>query len=310
MKNTNIDSLEKFFNNVELYTRLDFNIYDIDKNVSHFNQDELSRFINVLGVNGERITSLCKECKMNYPFDYEISGDIIGVHPNRFVGFKITTFSFVNFTNRGYYEYEQAFPTDTIIEDNTSCFEYTFRCTNEPKKHIYKMFVLIIKSGATFSITKIGQYPSMIDIHGFDFDNYKKQLNSFEAYEDFKKAELCVSDGFSAGAYTYLRRVFEKMLNRYCLGVNLGDDSTQSKIKACKGKFDERIHSLLPRLYRILSEGIHSLSDTESKNYYDYLKIIIVMQLEYIKENDDKENQSKSLDKKLNEIIKSMGDNK
>lgn len=303
MKNKEIDSLEKFFNDVELYTRLDFDIYDIDKGVSHFNQDELYRFLNVLGLRGKRITSYCKECKMNYPFDYGIDGDCVLVPPSSFVGFRLTSVHAVKFSSRTFTDADSAFPTTAIVGDFSSYFEYTFKCTNNPEHHVYKMFILVRKKNNSFSIMKMGQYPSMIDIHGFDFDLYSKQLESLNAYDDFKKAELCISDGFSAGAYTYLRRVFEKMLNKYCEGMSLSDNFTETKIKSCKGKFDERIHPLLPRLYKILSEGIHSLDDIESKNYYDYLKIIIVMQLEFLKENDDKDSQTKSLDKKLNEII-------
>lgn len=303
MKNTNIDSLEKFFNNVELYTRLDFDIYDIDKDVSHFNQDELIRFLNVLGLKGKKITSYCKECKMNFPFDYEIDGSRVYFVQSNFVGFRLTSIHNVRFSSKAFDGVDAAFPTSEIVGDFSAYFEYVFKCTNNPEHHVYKMFILIRKKKSAFSIMKIGQYPSMIDIHGFDFDGYSKQLEALNAYDDFKKAELCISDGFSAGAYTYLRRVFEKMLNKYCENINLPDNFTETKIKACKCRFDERIHPLLPRLYKILSEGIHSLDDVESKNYYDYLKIIIVMQLEFLKENDDKESQTKTLDKKLNEII-------
>lgn len=308
MKNKEINSLEKLFNNIELYTKLDFDVYDVDNSVSHFNQEELGRFLNVLGLSEKRIKSYCKECKMNFPFDYKVSGNLVGTVQGKCVGLSLTSAHEVNLTSRTFSGADSAFPTYAIIEDYSAYFEYTFRCTNEPEHHVYKMFVLVRKTKKTFSIMKIGQYPSMIDIHGFDFDNYTKQLKTLNAYEDFKKAELCISDGFSAGAYTYLRRVFEKMLNKYSEGIELKDDYSETKIKACKGKFDERIHPLLPRLYKILSKGIHSLNDDESKNYYDYLKIIIVMQLEYIKENDDNDSQTKMLDQKLNDIISKIGD--
>ncbi|MBO4666575.1 MAG: hypothetical protein J5666_00405 [Bacilli bacterium] len=309
MKNLNIDSLEKLFNDVELYNRLDFDVYKIDAGACCFDVSELRRFLNVLGFKEKRITTRCKECKMNYPFDINVFGNYISFQMVRFTGLFLTDSCHINLTNKSInFNINTKFAEKDIIEDDYFYFEYLFKCTNEPDYHKYKMYVLVIKKGATLSIMKIGQYPSMIDVHGFDFDCYKKQLDSFGAYSDFKKAYLCIGDGFSAGAYTYLRRVFEKMLNKYCEGVSLKDNYTETKIKACKNSFDQRIHKLLPRLYKILSKGIHELDDSESQNYFEYLRIIITMQLEFVKENDDKDSQTKMLDDKLNDIISKIGD--
>lgn len=309
MKNQNIDSLEKLFNNVELYSRLDFEIYKNEGDKSSFSEDEIFRFLKALGVNENRITSFCNECKMNFPFEITVKGNEIIYGPAYHAGLRLTKNYAVDLENgKINFRFDASFNTKDIIDDDVFYFEYLFKCTNEPDYHKYKMFVLVAKKGNIFSITKIGQYPSMIDIHGFDFDQYKKQLKTFDSYNDFKRAELCISDGFSAGAYTYLRRVFEKMLNKYCIGATLEDNHTETKIKACKSSFDPRVHKLLPRLYKILSKGIHELDDDESQDYYEYLRIIIVMQLEFVKENDNKEAQTEMLDKKLNEIISKIGD--
>ena len=246
---------------------------------------------------------------MHYPFEIKVQGNGIGSNINYFTGLRFTKKCTVNLDSGNInFGVGVTFGKEDIIDDDVFYLEYLFKCTNEPDTHKYKMFLLISKKGNVFSVTKIGQNPSIIDIHGFDFDCYKKQLKAFDAYQDFKKAELCISDGFSAGAYTYLRRVFEKMLNKYCVGVELKDNHTETKIKACQSFFDPRIHRLLPRLYKILSKGIHELDDSESQTYYEYLRIIITMQLEYIKENDDKDAQTKMLDDKLNDIISKIGD--
>ena len=67
----------------------------------------------------------------------------------------------------------------------------------------------------------------------------------------------------------------------------------EMKIDAVKDKFDPRVQKLLKNLYGILSISIHELDEDESKEYYSYLKAVIDMQLEYIKSETDKDNQSK-----------------
>ena len=304
MKNTSINSLEKLFNDVELYNKIDFDVYKIEGDTASFDKDELGRLLLSLGFNAKRITTFCNKCKMNYPFEIEIDGNQI-VHKMRHaIGFKLSTEYTVDLEDDDFnFGLEDTFDKKKIIGDQTFYFDYVFKCTNEPSLHVYKMFIALTKKGNTFSVTKIGQYPSMIDVHGFDFDKYKKQLESIYAYQDYRKAELCNSDGFSAGAYTYLRRVFEKMLNKYCEGLELEDDHTDTKIKACKDCFDKRVHKLLNKLYKILSKGIHQLDDEESANYYIYLRIVIEMQLEFMKETDDNEAQTKMLEQQLNDIV-------
>ena len=55
-------------------------------------------------------------------------------------------------------------------------------------------------------------------------------------------------------------------------------------------------------MYDILSVSIHELSEEQSKEYYEYLKAIIDIQLEYIKTEADKDHQSKSLSSVLSKI--------
>ena len=309
MKNIEINSLEKLFNNVELYSPLDFYVYNIEGEKVTLDAEETIRLASILGFQEKRITTRCIDCKMEYPFSFTVSGDRVSYGPVSAVGFSLCLLNDLFLDRKeGLNNLDRAFNIEDIADDDIHFFEYLFRCTNEPDSHKYKMFVSVEKKNDLIRVTKIGQYPSIIDVRGFDFECYKKQLNVLNAYQDFRRAELCIGDGFSAGAYTYLRRVFEKMLNKYCDGLNLEDNRTETKIKACKPSFDPRVHKLLPRLYKVLSKGIHELDDSESQNYYEYLRIIIVMQLEFVKENDDKESQTKMLDNKLNDIVSKIGD--
>ena len=59
---------------------------------------------------------------------------------------------------------------------------------------------------------------------------------------------------------------------------------------------------MLKNLYGILSKSIHELDENQSKNYYDYLKAVIDIQLEYEFTEAEKEKQTKELNSVLNKI--------
>ena len=117
-----------------------------------------------------------------------------------------------------------------------------------------------------------------------------------------------MANNFHAGAYTYLRRVYEKQLNYYVEKDKplLADNRTETKIKAVKNNFDPRVHEHLGNLYSILSVGIHELDEEESKDYYEYLKAMIDMQLQYEKSKDEEDKQTKSLNTRISNIVNKL----
>lgn len=166
------------------------------------------------------------------------------------------------------------------------------------------MFLSVEFDKGEFTIRKVGQNPSMLTIKGFDFDKYKKQLDRINAYEDYKKADLSNADHFYVGAYAYLRRIFEKLINWYIKenNIKLTDDRMETKIDSVKQYFDPRINKLLKNLYGILSSSIHELDEDESKDYYIYLKAIIDIQLEYEFTEEEKAKQSSDLSAVISKI--------
>ena len=83
-----------------------------------------------------------------------------------------------------------------------------------------------------------------------------------------------------------------------------------TKIEAVKDKFDPRVRNLLKNLYGILSKGIHELDEEECKEYYQYLKTIIDMQLEYMNTEREKEKQTKELEGIINKITNLINNKK
>ena len=296
------------FNEVSLYAKETFNVFEIKDNKYEYNKDEFFRFLYYIGICQDKLITYCHKCKKEFPFDV-----------------KIELFEFNQETRdcRAYMKIAKAggqfgapqidMKTGTILglqppydKDNLNnekiwYIEYYFTCTNNDK-HKYMMMISIELKDGKFIVRKIGQNPSMLTVKGFDFDKYKKFLDKINAYDDYKKADLCNSDHFYVGAYAYLRRTFEKMIVFYLGNIELKDDHMDTKIDAVKDNFDPRVKKMLKNLYGILSISIHELDEEQSKEYYTYLKAVIDMQLEYKKSEDEKDKQSKDLEGILSKI--------
>ena len=74
------------------------------------------------------------------------------------------------------------------------------------------MYVMIFIDRVKDYIEKVGQYPSVADIHIAQVKQYKKVLG--ESYiKDFTKAIGLAANGIGTGSFVYLRRVFEHLVS-------------------------------------------------------------------------------------------------
>lgn len=306
-------SLENLFNSASLYTKESFKVFSLVNEQYELNEDEYNKFIAYIGLNSDKIVSLCHKCKKEFPFEVKKSFVRFNNTINYYGGIYITK-AFQNspggnITGTGLLNGAMPpYPKDKLFDNKIWYLEYSLICTNN-EEHNYIMIVSIELNDGTFIVKKVGQNPSMLTIKGFDFDKYKKQLEIINAYDDYKKADLSNADHFYVGAYAYLRRIFEKMVNKYLDGQQLKDNHMDTKINAIKDRFDPRVQKMLKNLYGILSVSIHELDEEDSKEYYVYLKAIIDIQLEYEKTEQDKENQSKELETVLNKIANGINTN-
>lgn len=302
------------FNEVSLYTKEKFAIFKLKENQYHIDKEQLSRFLCYIGCLEERLITYCHKCKKEFPF--EIIKNIININDK-----KIYTSNEFSFTKS--YQYGPAslsindgnvfgpqgpYMTTMLLNNKIWYIHYYFICTNN-SNHNYNMMISIELKEGNLIVRKVGQNPSMLTVKGFDFDKYKTELDKINAYEDYKKADLSNADHFYVGAFAYLRRIFEKMINNYLAGITIKDSHMDTKIDAVKDKFDPRIQKTLKNLYGILSVSIHELDEDKSKEYYEYLKAIIDIQLEFEKTENEKEAQSKSLESILNKIKNGIKEN-
>ncbi len=298
-------NLDYLFNNVSLYTKEEFRVFELKENKYELNDDELQRFNKYIGINKNKIVTLCHKCKMEFPFNVE----------KRFFDEISSSMSILiltkNYQNApgGRFECKSGtvygamppYSKEYLLDGGIWYVEYCMKCTKD-YGHKYVMMLSIELKEGKFIVRKIGQNPSMLTVKGFDFDKYKRILERLNAYEDYKKADLSNADHFYVGAYAYLRRIFEKMVKHYLKDRKLDDEHMDTKIEAVKEYFDPRVQKLLKNLYGILSISIHELDEEESKEYYEYLKAIVDMQLEYMNTEEEKLKQSKELEGVISRI--------
>lgn len=153
------------------------------------------------------------------------------------------------------------------------------------------------------SIQKVGQYPSIADIHIAQVKQYNKVLPK-EDLKEFTRAIGLAANGVGIGSFVYLRRIFEKLIfEAYNTAKN---DGVIDEEKFKRLHMDERIKELkhylpdtlveIAGVYGILSKGIHQLSEEECLAYFDAMRVGIEIIL------DDKLEQKKREEKRRSAI--------
>jgi len=186
-------------------------------------------------------------------------------------------------------------------------FPITLTC-NRDKNH-HPLFLFKIEDKA---ISKIGQTPSIADFQTDNLSHYKSILKNY--YSEFRKAIGLVSHGIGIGAFVYLRRIFENLINEV-----FDEHIKELKISLeefNKLRMDEKISVLknnLPvflvenkSIYSILSKGIHSLSEDECLKYFDTVKIGIELILDERIEKNEKQKKIDDAKKAIDKINSSI----
>jgi hypothetical protein len=170
-----------------------------------------------------------------------------------------------------------------------------FRCTRNPG-HGELIFLFLVSAS---NITKIGQYPSHADLQEDRIKKYRGVL-SVEHAREFSMALGLASHGVGIGAYVYLRRIFERLI----------EEAHQEAIKSpgwdesiYPNRWDERIASLkdfLPSFlvriksaYAILSKGLHELTEEECKQHFVILSNGIELILDRVIEEKERQRKEK-----------------
>lgn len=159
-------------------------------------------------------------------------------------------------------------------------------------------------------LTKVGQYPSVADLHINEIKKYNKLLGP-DKQREFTRAMGLAANGVGIGSFVYLRRIFEFLIsNAKDEGINAGEIKEESFIKL---RMDEKINTLkkyLPdflvenrKMYLILSKGIHELEEDECLQYFDTLRVGIEIILDEKLEELKKKSKIAEAKKKISAIL-------
>lgn len=159
-------------------------------------------------------------------------------------------------------------------------------------------------------IMKTGQYPSLADLSYEDINKYKKVLLD-EDISEIKRGLGLHANGIGAGAFVYLRRVFESQVEeayKNCINDGRWDSSLDFSRIDMKIKID-KLKDYLPAflhqnktIYSILSSGIHSLNEDYCvENFATLKEAIFVILDQKIRKIEDEERVNR-LGSKINAI--------
>ncbi|MEJ7564913.1 hypothetical protein WKI25_08930 [Acinetobacter baumannii] len=162
--------------------------------------------------------------------------------------------------------------------DRVKSFVLQFKCVtcgDSSKKFWVKMEQT---DDAFFKYEKIGQDPKI------ELSRSKHLSKFFKSDKDeYNKAVICIAHGYGVAAFAYMRRIIENNIMQL-LDMIAEDDMVDSSIKEAlselrnESPMSDKIsiankalpsyllingHNPLGAMYKVLSEGVHSLSDEE-----------------------------------------------
>lgn len=138
-----------------------------------------------------------------------------------------------------------------------------------------------------WTFQKIGQQPSYGDLHLLDVKKYGAVLSKQQLGELVRAIGLASHD-VGVGAYVYLRRIFETLVEEAHAAAKVEPEWDEDVYQ--RSRMSERIallKSVLPRflvehhgMYGLLSKGIHELSERECLEHFSTLRLGIELILD------------------------------
>lgn len=157
----------------------------------------------------------------------------------------------------------------------------------ECSRHGSELCIMCYWNAEKETITKVGQCPSVADIHIGEIKKYKKILSD-EKLKEFTRAIGLAANGVGIGSFVYLRRIFEFLVFEIANeAIESGEFKKQGFEKARMDDKIELLKDLLPPFlvankstYSILSVGIHELSEEQCLSYFDIMRVSIELILD------------------------------
>ena len=151
------------------------------------------------------------------------------------------------------------------------------------ERHTIQFYFLVKR----LTVLKIGQHPSLADISLDEASAYRANLGNHDSAE-FHKAIGLAAHGVGVGSFVYLRRVFERLIQRRFEELKLTQGWQDDQFNGVR--MEDKIELLedhLPeflvenkRIYSILSKGLHELDEETCLGYFEVMKQSIIIILE------------------------------
>lgn len=190
------------------------------------------------------------------------------------------------------------------IFENQELYSLEFFCSRN-ENHILNVIYKVENE----TIVKIGQNPSLFELQRGEFKKYKNILG--DNYRDLYNAIMFYSSNFGIAAFTHLRRVIENYFIRKAyeqISVQPNWDDVKYKGLRFVEKFNllkEKLPETLtqnPRLYSIISKGIHELNEDECLLHFKAVKDCIFLSLDDIIEENRRIKSKKKIKSELSRI--------
>ena len=296
--------LEQFIREMPLYHEIAFKLCNLENEKSRGPMTKEAKLYFSELFHRKKIRLKCIECNAECPFDVKCtfsslysncnSVEIHGLGVGSTYCVKIDAASLLD--------------ESAHFNDDEGIINYSFQCTMNPRHQCKMYFLYTIKSNA-MSLIKIGQYPINMALMNSRSNEFKRVLNKYRAFEDYRFYERSISNDLLIGACTYLRRILEKMvifkLNDETIdqAQKQKADTFDKKIRLVKHLFDEEIQETLKSSHVLLSKGIHELNNEDISEFYSLILKVIDIQLESELEELEKNERRKNLLRGINDSV-------
>lgn len=198
-------------------------------------------------------------------------------------------------------------PKELLASQNEIVVQ-TYNCSRDNKHILYFSFRIHEQT-----LMKIGQYPTIADLAAVEIRKYRRVLGD-ALYSEFSRAVGLASHGVGIGAFVYLRRIFENLIEE-AHQLNISSDGWDED-KYQRGRMDDRIELLehsLPdflvqskSLYSILSKGLHELKESECLDAFPITKLGIELILDEKLGKLERQKKIKQASKDIGELTRKL----
>lgn len=262
-----------------------------------------------------RIDAYCKDCGVNRIFTMVPPPCFLGAGNNFYSVERLSTVLQQIQSNQALEKKNALVPPDSdwiwntpVTDYYTSVLPFRFVCTLNPEHHLD--YIVTTHSN---TMRKIGQYPSVADLAFPELDAYKKDISA-EDRKELRRAIGLYAQGIGVGSYVYLRRVFERIIDKakdYAI-----EDHKFNLEDYQKAKMDQKVKMLrdyLPsvltankEIYGIISKGIHGLAEEDCIEYFPIMQEAIFMILRQWKQKREELEATKAITSKIAKIAEKV----